>query len=114
MTAAKPRLVPFEKKASDTKAKARSGAAQMRVAADLVMERDCMEIAEALSKNSKNGQNQSARFLYQLSEQNEQSSEGEGAHKSRSMAMELANSPQWTGDWPKEKCNEDDENVDNS
>ena len=80
----------------------------MREAADLVIDRDCMEIAEALSTNSKNGQIQSAKFLYELSERNEQSAEAEGARKLRSMAMELANSPQWTGPPPKAEIDEDD------
>ncbi len=72
------------------------------------MKQDCREIAEALSKNGKNGQIQSVKLLCELSEQNEKAG-GEGARKVRSMALELANAPQWTGDWPKEKQIEDDE-----
>jgi hypothetical protein len=111
MNASKSKLAIVEKKASDPKTKSRSGAAHMREAADLVMEQGCLEIAEALSKSSKNGQILSAKFLYELSEKKEKAGEGEGAHKFRSMASELANAPQWTGEWPQEKHNEDDETA---
>ena len=111
MNASKPKLAIVEKKASDSKPKGRSGAAHMRDAADLVMEQDCLEIAEALSKSSKNGQIQSAKFLYELSEQNEKAGEDNAARKFRSMASELANAAEWTGDLPKETYNDDDETA---
>jgi hypothetical protein len=114
MNAAKPKLVLLEKQASETKPKSKGGAAQMREAADMFMEQDCLEIAEALSKNSKNGQIQSIKFLYELSERNAQSGEGDGAHKFRSIATEWANSPEWKGDSSEEKSNEDDEVADDS
>ena len=111
MNAIATKLAVVEKKANDTKRKTRNGAAQMREAADLVMQQDCDEIAKALSKNSKDGQIQSAKFLYQLAEQNEDAGEGDGARKLRSMAEELASAALWTGDWPKAKQNEDDETA---
>jgi hypothetical protein len=109
MSATKPKLVSIHQKTGKAQPKKRPGAAQMREAADLVMDRDCMEIAEALSTNSKNGQIQSAKFLYELSEKNEESADSESAGKLRSMAMELANSPQWTGPPPKADIDDDDE-----
>jgi hypothetical protein len=114
MNASKQKLAIVEKKASDSKPKGRSGAAHMRDAADLVMEQDCLEIAQALSNSSKNGQIQSAKFLYELSEQNEKAGEDSAARKVRSMALELANAPQWTGGWPEEKHNGDDETATDS
>jgi hypothetical protein len=114
MNAAKPRLVVLEKQASETRPKSRNGAAQMREAADMFMEQDCFEIAEVLSKNSKNGQIQSIKFMYELSEKKTQSGEGEGARKFRSFATEWANSPEWEGPSPEEKSNEVDEVGDNS
>jgi hypothetical protein len=114
MNASKPKLAIVEKKASDSKPKGRSGAAHMRDAADLVMEQDCLEIAEALSKSSKNGQIQSAKFLYELAQEKEKAGEDSAARKFRSMASELANAPQWTGGWPEEKHNGDDETATDS
>ena len=81
----------------------------MREAADMFLEQDCLEIGEALSKNSKNGQIQSIKFMYELSEKKAQS--GDGARKMRSIATEWANSPEWEGDAPEEKINEDDEEA---
>jgi hypothetical protein len=101
----------LEKKANDTKPKTRTGAAQLRQAADLVLQQDCHGIAEALSKSSKDGKIQSTKFLYELAERNEEAGEGDGARKLRSMAEELANAARWTGDWPKAKQNEDDETA---
>lgn len=94
-------------KTSAPKRKRKLGAAKMREAADKVVSRDCEAIAEALSTNGKNGQSKSAEFLYELARFNEQSQkDGEGARTFRSMAMELANSPEWKGDWPKAQDDE--------
>jgi hypothetical protein len=111
MNAIKPNVVSIDQKSSETQPKARRGAAQMREAADQVMERDSHQIAEALSTNSKKGQIQSAKFLYQLSEKKEQFGEGEGSRKFRSIAMELANSPEWTETSP--ATEEDQSDVEN-
>ncbi|WP_348264073.1 hypothetical protein P8935_05945 [Telmatobacter sp. DSM 110680] len=111
MNASKRKLAIVEKEANESKPKSRSGAAHMREAADLVMEKDSLEIAKALSKSSKNGQIQSIKFLYELAEHNEKAGEDDGARKFRSMASELANAPEWTGDLPKETHNEDDETA---
>ena len=80
----------------------------MREAADKIIGRECKPIVEALAKNGKNGLIQSAKFLYQLSEGAEASSDGDGARNFRSMAMELANAPQWQGD-PDPRRPDDDE-----
>lgn len=111
MNATATKLAVVEKKANDTKPKTRTGAAQMRQAADLVLQQDCHGIAEALSKSSKDGKIQSTKFLYELAERNEEAGEGDGARKLRSMAEELANAARWTGDWPKAKQDEDDETA---
>ena|GEM_PF-5674353 len=111
MNAAKPKLVAISKKKKTgvAKPKRKRGAEKMREAADKIVGRDCKPIIEALSTNGKKGQTLSAKFLYSLAKSAEEAGEGESAQKFRSMATELANSPQWTGDWPKEKPNEDDE-----
>jgi hypothetical protein len=81
----------------------------MREAADMIIDKDCLEIAQALSESSKKGQILSAKFLYELAEKKEKAGEGESAHKFRSMASELASAPLWTGDWPKDENVEGDE-----
>ena len=86
----------------------------MREAADKIVGRDCKPIIEALSTNGKKGQTLSAKFLYSLAKSAEEAGEGESAQKFRSMATELANSPQWTGDWPKEEPGENDEVANDS
>ena len=110
MNATKPKLVAMEKKKKTSAAeqKRKQGAEKMRDAAAKIVGRDCKPIVEALSSNGKKGQMLSAKFLYQLAEQNEQAGEGESARKFRSMAAELANAPEWNGDWPKVRDEEDD------
>ena len=75
MNAAKPKLVAMEKKkkTSSAKRKRKQGAEKMREAAAKIVARDCKPIVEALSSNGKKGQMLSAKFLYQLAEQNERS-----------------------------------------
>jgi len=70
----------------------------MREAADKIVGRDCKPIVEALSTNCKKGQTLSAKFLYGLARENEDTGEGDGARNMRSIATEWANSPQWEGD----------------
>jgi len=113
MSIAKPKVVEIEKKQAKKKTrtaapKRKRGAAKMREAADKIIGRECKPIVEALAKNGKNGQIQSAKFLYQLSEGAEASSDGDGARNFRSMAMELANAPQWQGDPDPQKPDDED------
>jgi hypothetical protein len=117
MNAAKPKLVEMQKKqqkkkVSATKPKRKRGAAKMREAADKIVARECKPIVEALATNGKKGQMLSAKFLYNLAESAEDADENNGARKLRSMALELANSPQWTGPPPKAEVDEDDEGSD--
>lgn len=110
MSASKPKVVEIKKKKSKTtRSKARRGSEKLREAANKVMGRDSKKIAEALSENGKKGQLQSIKFMYDLSEQGAEEDEHEGARKIRSMALELANSPQWTGPSPAEQRDEDAE-----
>ena len=117
MSIAKPKVVEIEKKQEKknrrtTAPKRKRGAAKMREAADKIIGRECKPIVEALAKNGKNGQIQSAKFLYQLSEGAEASSESDGARNLRSMALELANSPQWEGDPEQQKLDDDEMSAD--
>jgi len=81
----------------------------MREAADEIVGRDCKTIVEALSANGKKGQMLSAKFLYSLAQTAEASGEGEGIRKFRSMALELANSPDWKAKSAAEEPGDDDE-----
>lgn len=83
----------------------------MREAADKIVGRDCKPIVEALSENGKKGQMLSAKFLYSLAQSAEASGEGDGIRKFRSMALELANSPEWKGESAAEEPNDDDEGA---
>jgi hypothetical protein len=99
MNATNKKLVVLKKettKAAKT-AKKKTGAAKMREAADEVIGRDCKPILDALSMNGKNGQILSAKFLYELAHTAEASGEGENAENFRSIALELATSPEWKG-----------------
>lgn len=71
------------------------GASEMRVAADIVLQEKSLEIANALAQSSMDGHIQSARFLYELAEENEKLGPAEGARKLRSLADEWAAEPEW-------------------
>jgi hypothetical protein len=112
MNAAKANLVVLEDKKTNqrkTKAKAKAGAAKMREAADEVVSRDCRPIVEALSNKGQAGQILSAKFLYELAHRAEETGETEDADRYRSLALELANSPEWKGELRLDE--EDDEAI---
>jgi hypothetical protein len=109
MNSQQPKLVVMEQRTNDEKPKRTRGAAQMRDAADMILDHDCIDIAEALSTNGKKGQMQSAKFLYDLAKSAEASGEADGARKVRSMALELANAPPWDGEPAAEDRDEDED-----
>jgi len=80
----------------------------MREAADEIVGRDCKSIVEALSSNCKKGQMLSAKFLYGLARESEDSGEGDGARAIRSIATEWMNAPEWKGDPEAETPAEED------
>lgn len=86
-----------------------SGATRLREAADRILSRDSQDLAEALSTSGKSGKIQSTKFLYELSDAGDERDEQEDAQKLRSIALELANAPQWTGPLPSEMDDEEDE-----
>lgn len=88
-----------------------SGAAKLREAADKILSRDSQDLAEALSTSGKSGKIQSTKFLYELSDAGDERDEQEDAQKLRSIALELANAPQWTGPLPSEMDDEEDEAI---
>jgi len=81
----------------------------MREAADEVLSRDSKELAEALSKSGQDGKIQSTKFMYELSQAGRTDDDQEDAQKIRSIALELANAPQWTGPLPSEAYDDIDE-----
>ena len=115
MNATKEKLVVLDKKkktkATKPTARRKTGAAKMREAADEVVGRDCKPIMDALSTNGKNGQILSAKFLYELAHTAEEDGEGESAEDFRSMALALANSPEWGGGPRPIEAVEDEEEI---
>jgi hypothetical protein len=85
---------------SDVKKK--RGALELREAADMILDRDSVDIAEALGESCKGGHIQSIKFLYDLAELAAQLGECEGASKFRSLALRLAAEPEWPGESPED------------
>jgi hypothetical protein len=116
MNATKEKLVVLDKKkktnAKKPKAKRKAGAAKMREAADKIVGRDCKPLIEALSTNGKNGQMLSAKFLYNLAHMAEEAGEAQNARAFRSLALELANSPEWQDGAREGSGDGDDEDLD--
>jgi hypothetical protein len=111
MNIAKPKIVEIKKKgktnAPKRKARAKRGSVKLREAANRVMGRDSKKLAEALAENGKKGQLQSIKFMYEISDDGAEDDEMTGAQKVQSMALKLANAPQWTGPPPTEDEDED-------
>ena len=71
------------------------GAEEMRLAADMVLEEKCIEIARALADSSIKGHIQSARFLYLLAEGRHKIEAAKVVETLQSLAIELAMQPDW-------------------
>ena len=72
-----------------------SGAEDLRLAANLVLEESSIEIARALVRSSMDGHIQSVKFLYDLAEYHQKLGAGEIARQIRSLASEWAAEPEW-------------------
>lgn len=72
-----------------------TGAQDMRLAANMVLEESSLEIARALAKSSMDGHIQCARFLYDLAEYHEKLGATELSRTIRSLASEWAAEPEW-------------------
>ena len=82
----------------ETEPDSECGAAEKGGTADMILERDCVDIAEPLSKSCLSGHIQSIKFLYELAELSEKLGADAGAKKFRSLASQWALEPPWTGD----------------
>ncbi|HEY2467019.1 MAG TPA: hypothetical protein VGI45_04140 [Terracidiphilus sp.] len=111
MNASTTKVVEISKKSSSGKKEPGRGAAKLREAANEILSRDSTAIAEALSNNGRNGNLQSAKFMYELSEAGATTDDEEDGRNTRSMALELANAPRWTGPLPSEMDDEMDEDA---
>lgn len=80
----------------------RKGAAEMRLAADMVLEESSIEIARALARSSIEGHIQSARFLYNLAEDREKLNSAEITQTIRSLASDWATEPEWLAEMSEE------------
>ena len=76
----------------------RSGAASFRKAADRVLQLDGKDIAEALATEAKKGHIQSAKFLYDLADENCKLGAVEMIRTARSLAMQWTTEPLWVGE----------------
>jgi hypothetical protein len=88
-------LVMSESSPEPERKKVRSGADDMRAAADLVLQNNCMEIAAGLAKNSMEGHIQSSKFLYDLADENQKLGGSEIHERLHTLASELEAEPQW-------------------
>lgn len=105
------KVVEISSPTSTGKAKPGRGAASLRQAVDEVLRRDSKNLAEALSKSGQNGAVQSTKFMYELSEERATDDNQEEGRVMRSMVLELAGAPQWTGPLPSEMDDMTDDDV---
>ncbi|MDE3187682.1 MAG: hypothetical protein KGM96_09195 [Acidobacteriota bacterium] len=87
--------MPVEMDPPRTQGNKYSGAADLRVAADMVLEESSIEIARALARSSLEGHLQSIKFLYDLAEYHEKRGAAELSRTIRSLAGEWAAEPEW-------------------
>jgi hypothetical protein len=71
------------------------GARDMRLAADMVLDEKCIELARALAKSAIEGHVHSARFLFALADGQRAITEGEMKRQLSSTAIVLDADPQW-------------------
>jgi hypothetical protein len=76
----------------------RSGAESFRSEADRVLQSDGKKIAEALATEAKKGHIQSAKFLYDLADENCKLGAMEMIRTARSLAMQWTTEPLWIGE----------------
>jgi hypothetical protein len=76
----------------------RSGAESLRAEADLILRLEGKEIAKALAAESKKGHIQSARFLYDLADENCKFGAVEMVRTARSLALQWTTEPLWAGE----------------
>lgn len=95
------------KKGSTRKPSRQRAAARIRSAVDKTTAGNCKEIAQALVTKAKAGEVQSLKLFYSIAQKAEEGGESEAANRFRSMAMELANSPEWAGAPPAAEEDED-------
>ena len=75
-----------------------SGAKSFRAEADRVLQLDGKDIAEALATEAKKGYIQSAKFLYDLADENCKLGAVEMIRTARSLAMQWTTEPLWAGE----------------
>lgn len=109
-----PNAVAKKKKAAPKQRKCKQSAARIREAASKVDGNDCALIVSSLLENAKAGNLQSIKLLYSFAHLAEETRESQDASHLPSIAMALANSPQWTGVWPQEEHKQDDDGATDS
>lgn len=97
-----PQLAALKNQATTIDQVKRQGARELCDAAAMILERECMAIAEALSKSGKEGHLHSIKFLYELAKSSRESDQDEGDSGFRRRAQELAAEPEWEDQDPEE------------
>ncbi len=110
----KPQAVAKKTKAAPKKRKGKQSTARIREAASKVDDKDCAWIVKTLVESAKQGEVKSIKLLCSFAHSAEVAAESEDKSHLPSIAMALANSPQWTGAWPQEEHKQDDEGATDS
>jgi hypothetical protein len=95
MTDEQPKMTMLENSPTKTDQSKRKGASEMCKAANMILDRDCLQIAEALSKSGIGGHLQSIKFLYELAKVAKEPDDGGGDSEFRRQALEWAAEPEW-------------------
>lgn len=69
----------------------------MRLAADMILRNECLDIAQSLAKSSKDGHIQSAKFLFDLADEHQKLGTAEITRRLHNLAIDLAAEPEWPG-----------------
>jgi hypothetical protein len=90
-------ILPPEKE-SEKSARVRSGAESFRAEADLILQTNGKSIVTALAVEAQKGHIQSAKFLYDLADENCKLGAVEMVRRARSLALQWTTEPLWTGE----------------
>jgi hypothetical protein len=90
-------VIELREKESEKPNPRRSGAATFRRAVDRILQENSEPIAIALAEASKMGHIQSAKFLYDVADENCKLGAAEMIRTARSLAMQWTTEPLWIG-----------------
>lgn len=91
-------VIELQGQESEKANRRRSGAASFRRAVDRILQENSEPIAIALAEASKKGHIQSAKFLYDVADENCKLGAAEMMRTARSLAMQWTTEPLWIGE----------------